>query len=72
MQNCTFFVQLSMCFQYFLKICIFFGTPMAKKKIRELFFFQIQKFRKQKCVNKLFLSKSKFLKRLNLKKFAKL
>ena len=55
-QNCTFFVQLScmVFFQYFLKICNIFGTPMLQwpnKKIHELFFPQNQKFRKAKiCI----------------------
>ena len=35
-------------FQYFLKIFIFFGTPMVLKKIHESFFSQNQKFRKAK------------------------
>ena len=64
-----FCVQLSciVFFQYFWKIVIFFGTSMAQKKSSNLFFSQNLKFRKQKCVNKLFISKSKILKRLNHK-----
>ena len=53
-------------FQYCLKICNFFGTPMAQKKIRESFFsLKIKSSENQKCVFILFLSKSKILKRLN-------
>jgi len=66
-QNCTFFVQLScMVFlKYFLKICNFFGTPIAPKKSTNRFSLKIKSSEKQKCVYKLFLSKSKILKRLN-------
>ena len=38
---------------------------MAPQNAAKLFFFQNQKFRKQKCVNKIFVSKSKILKRLD-------
>ena len=49
----------------FWKFIIFFGTSMAQKKICEPFSLKIKSSEKQKCVNKLFLSKFKILKRLN-------
>ena len=52
-QNFTFFVQLScmVFFQYFfLNLLIFFGTPMARKKIREPFFLSKSKVQKSKNV----------------------
>ena len=63
-QNCTFFVQLTLLYGV-LKICKFFGTPMAPKKLQEPFFSQIKISEMQKSVFELFLSKSKILKRLN-------
>ena len=60
MQNCTFFVQLSMFFQYFLKICNFLVLQWPKRKSVNLFSLKIKSSEKQKCVKKLFLSKSKF------------
>ena len=38
-------------FQYVLKICNFFGTPMAQKKIREPFFLSKLKVQKSKNVH---------------------
>ena len=66
-QNCTFFVQLScmMFFQYFLKICNIYWYFNGPKKSANLFSLKIKSSEKQKCVNKLFLSKSDLLKRLN-------
>ena len=63
----SFFVQISclVFFQYFLKICNFFDTSMARKKSAYLFSLKIKTSEEQKCVNKLFLSKSKISKRLN-------
>ena len=57
-QNCTFFVQLSfmVLFQYFLKICNFFGTPMTQKKIRESFFLSKWKVQKSKIVHSYYSS----------------
>ena len=58
-------------FNIFWKFIIYFLTSTgstgstAQKKSANLFFFQNQKFRKTKKLNKLFLSKSKILKRLN-------
>ena len=47
-------------------VILFFGTPVAQKKIREPFFsLKIKSSEKQKCVYKLFLSKSKIFQRLN-------
>ena len=54
-------------FQHFLKIFNFFWYSNGPKKSANLCFSQNQKLRKQKCVNRLFLSKSKILKRLNLR-----
>ena len=54
MQNCTFFVQLSM---------FFLVLQWPKRKSANLFSLKIKSSEKQKCVYKLFLSKSKnFLK----------
>ena len=65
LQNCTFFVQLScmVFFQYFSKILIFFDISIDLKKKFANFFFslKIKSSEKQKCVYKLFLSKSNFL-----------
>ena len=52
-------------FQYFLKTCNYFGTTMVQKNQRTFFSLKIKNSEKQKCVHKLFLSKSKILKRLN-------
>jgi len=49
----------------FLKICNFFGTSMAQKKSANLFSLKIKNSEKQKCVNKLLLSKSIIFKRFN-------
>jgi len=58
---------------YFENLYFFCGASMARKIIREPFFsLKIKSSEKQRCVSKLFLSKSKILKRLNLRKFAKL
>ena len=47
-------------------IYILLSTPMARKKNPRTFFpLKIKSSEKQKCVKKLFLSKSKILKRLN-------
>ena len=61
-QNCIFFVQLSCMFfkYYFLKICKFNWYSNGPKKNRRTFFsLKIKSSEEQKCVNKLFLSKSK-------------
>ena len=53
-QNCTFFVQLSrmVFFQYFLKICNIFGTPMAQqKKSTNFFSLKIISLEKQKILH---------------------
>ena len=67
-QKCTFCVQLS-CrafFKYFLKVCNFFLVlQWPQKKSANFFSLKIKSLEKQKCVNKLFLSKSKIFKRLN-------
>jgi len=54
-------------FNTFLKNFNFFDTPMAQKKIRNLFSLKIKSSEKQKCVNELFISKSKIFQRLNKK-----
>jgi len=67
-QMCNFFraTLLYGVFKIFFENLYFFGTSMVQKKIREPFFsFKIKSSVKQKCVNKLFLLKSKILKRLN-------
>ena len=66
-QICTFFMQLScmVYFQYFLKICNFLVLQWPQKNPRTFFSLKIKSSEKQKCVNKLFLLKSKILKRLN-------
>ena len=64
-QKCTFFVQLScmVFFQFVLKIFNFFWYSNGlKENARTFFFSENQKFRKAKCVYKLFISKSKFFK----------
>ena len=50
----------------FSKFVNFFGTSMAQKKSANFFFLKIKSSEKQKCVNKLFRSKSKILKRKEL------
>jgi len=68
-KNCNFFVQLS-CMVFFsiffenLYLFWYFNDP---KKTANLFSLKIKNSEKQKCVNKLFLSKSKILKRMNLR-----
>jgi len=71
-QKYAFFVQLSwmVFYQYFLKICIFFGTPIIQwpKKNPQIFFsLKIKSSEKQKCVYKLFISKSKIKKKFTKK-----
>ena len=52
LQNITFFWQLCcmVFFQYFLKIFIFFGTPMVRKKNPRIFFLSKSKVQKSKNV----------------------
>ena len=60
-QKCTFFVQL-FCMVFFNIFGIFFLVLQRPKKIRETFFsLKIKSSEKQRCVHKLFLSKSKIL-----------
>ena len=59
-------------FFYIRKFVLIFGISMAQKNFREPFFtHEIKSSEKQKCVNKLFLPKSK-IESQNLRKFANL
>ena len=66
-KSVTFLCNSSVwCFLNIFWKFVFFGTSMANKRNSRTFFsFKIKSSEKQKCVNKLFLSKSKILKRLN-------
>jgi len=68
LQNCTIFVQISwmVFFLYFRKICNFIMVlQWPYKNSRTFFSPKIKSSEKHKCVNKLLLSKSTILKRLN-------
>ena len=67
-QKCNFFSCNSSVwcfFNIFWKFVFFLVLYWPKKNQRTFFSFKIKSSEKQKCVNKLFLSKSKILKRLN-------